>query len=162
MAWMIAPCSVASLAAEVAPASDILSYDVMNENGLSDSFTLSLAIQDAVARGADVINISLGSYGSSVALALAVANAIASGVAVVAAAGNEGQLGTLTYPAAYEGVISSGAVDALSQHVYYSNASDNLSLTAPGIGIDAAAPDEEFVDAGMICHSQDVGGELLD
>ncbi len=153
--------AVASLVAELAPASSILDYAVMNESGTSDSFTLSLAIYDAIARGADVINISLGSYGSTIALAQAVADAVSAGIAVVAAAGNDGLEGRLTYPAAYPGVISAGAVDALSQHVYYSNTSENLSLSAPGVGITAAAPENGTTSASGTSFSSPLIGAAV-
>ena len=73
--------------------------------------------------------------------------ASAKGVMVVASAGNAG-LDRLAYPAAYPGVVSVGAVDALGQHLYYSNASDTLSLAAPGAGVVADWP-----NAGQVLFS---------
>jgi subtilisin family serine protease len=67
------------------------------------------AINDAVSHGAKVINLSLGGQcsGNDVEYQ-AVENAIAHGVVVVAAAGNDGQ-GQLDCPAADPGVIAVGA-----------------------------------------------------
>jgi subtilisin family serine protease len=71
------------------------------------------AINDAVAHGARVINLSLGAPGplSNCKDTLeenAIESAIAHGVVVVAAAGNEGKT-SLDCPAAYPGVIAVGA-----------------------------------------------------
>ena len=146
--------AVASLAAGndpaalgIAPAADLLSYEITDASGLSDSFTLARAIYDAVDKGADIINISMGSYGDSSLMRNAVEFASANGVMVVASAGNAG-LDRLAYPAAYPDVVSVGAVDALGQHLYYSNASDTLSLAAPGAGVVADWP-----NAGQVLFS---------
>ena len=114
----------------------------------ADSGDESVAIRDAVANGASVINLSIGSPQSAGVDAVeqsAIAYAIANGVTVVAAAGNEG--GTSKdigpdYPAAYPGVIAVGAsaVNDSNTGVYgaivaetvagYSNS--NPTLVAPG------------------------------
>jgi serine protease len=77
----------------------------------SNTLDESSAINDAVAHGAKVINLSLGASppcSSADAEYQAVEHAIASGVVVVAAAGNETQ-GALDCPAADPGVIAVGA-----------------------------------------------------
>ena len=115
------------------------------------------AISDAVARGADVINLSLGSAqevgsanGFDQAEHDAIAAAIAGGVVIVAAAGNDadgGESGTphtvLDYPAAYDGVISVGAsalrdntpgscTGATEYVAPYSQFGPTLGVVAPG------------------------------
>lgn len=74
---------------------------------------IAQAIDDAVANGAKVINLSLGSTTADPAEEGAVASAIAAGVVVVAAAGNGNAAGvgqpSLDYPAADPGVIAVGA-----------------------------------------------------
>jgi subtilisin family serine protease len=115
------------------------------------------AIGDAVSRGADVINLSLGSaenVGSSNGFDQtehdAVTQAIAMGVVVVAAAGNDadgGESGTphtvLDYPAAYDGVISVGAsglkdttpgvfAGSTEYVTKYSQYGPSLGVVAPG------------------------------
>jgi subtilisin family serine protease len=115
------------------------------------------AINAAVARGVDVINLSLGAaedYGANNGFDQgehdAVANAIAAGVTVVAAAGNDadgGETGTphtvLDYPAAYDGVIAvgasalrdnnTGAFAGSTEYVApYSQYGPGLGLVAPG------------------------------
>ncbi len=121
----------------VASAANILSIRVTGADGSSDSFTLAQGILAAVDAGVQIINISMGSYGSTPVLTSAIDYATAKGVAIVAAAGNDGAA-QLTWPAADPRVISVGAVDALEQQVYFSNSGTQLKITAPGYGVDAA------------------------
>lgn len=121
----------------VAAGANILSIRVTSADGSSDSFTLAQGILAAVDAGAQIINISMGSYGAAAVLTSAIDYATAKGVAIVASAGNDGAA-QLTWPAADPRVISVGAVDALEQQVYFSNSGVQLKITAPGYGIDAA------------------------
>jgi thermitase len=72
------------------------------------------AVTDAVFRGARVVNLSLGSTVPSQTLNLAILDAVAKGVVIVAAAGNYGN-DTSFFPAAYNSVISVGASDQNNQ-----------------------------------------------
>jgi hypothetical protein len=111
----------------------------------ADTLDEAAAIGDAVANGASVISLSLGSPqsgGADAAEQAAVTSALANNVTVVAAAGNEGPGSPPDYPAAYPGVIAVGAsaVDDTVANVYasitdekvasYSN--DSPALVAPG------------------------------
>ncbi len=127
----------------VAPASEILSIRVTNESGSADSFTLADAIIQAVEGGAQVINISMGTYGNSSLVADAVAYAQENGSVIVASSGNEG-LDVIAYPAAYDGVISVGAVEATGEHLNFSNNGSDLSITAPGYQVNAAWGEEQL------------------
>jgi serine protease len=105
------------------------SYDVMQAVryavGMSnDSGTLP-------PQPANVINISLGGGGYSQAERNLVDEVRRRGALVAAAAGNSNSTAP-SYPAAYEGVLSVGAVDARRQRAYYSNYGPHLSLMAPG------------------------------
>ncbi|MGY8688851.1 MAG: S8 family serine peptidase, partial [Verrucomicrobiales bacterium] len=111
----------------VAPAAQVLSFRVADSDGNSDSFTLAQGILAAAEAGADVINISLGSTGDSGVVEEAVNKAMAAGSTIVAAAGNNGA-DSLSYPAAYEGVISVGSVDAAGQHLDFSNTAESLNI----------------------------------
>jgi serine protease len=84
-------------------------------------------------RRADVINLSLGVEGPcGAAMADAVAQARARGVAVVAAAGNEGVLAASTAPGNCPGVINVGALDRWGRQAWYSNHGGAVTLAAPG------------------------------
>ena len=129
----------------VAPATSLLSIQVADENGISDSFLVAQGIVQAVENGAKIINISLGSHADSRVLRDAVAYAAAEGAVIVAAAGNNGMDG-VAYPAAYEGVVAVGSVDARGEHLDFSNKGWNLDVTAPGYALDVAWPGEKIAN----------------
>jgi serine protease len=74
---------------------------------------------------------SLGGDGSSQAVSQAVDRAVAAGITVVAAAGNDARLG-VSFPAALPNVIAVGALDGRKQRAPYSNFGPELDLMAPG------------------------------
>ena len=121
----------------VAPGAHILDVRVANAEGVSVGSSLARGIIAAADSGAQVINISLAGYGDSAILAQAVGYAFQRGAVVVAAAGNEAY-GQLAVPAAYDGVIGVGSVDANNRQAYFSNAGSGLDLAAPGVGVVSA------------------------
>ncbi len=144
----------------VAPGANVLSFRVADADGNSDSFTLAEGILAAAEAGADVINISLGSAGDSSVVQDAINSALESGATIVAAAGNNGTT-DLTFPAAYEGVISVGSIDALGQHLDFSNTSDQLDISAPGYAVPAAWPDEQVIQfTGTSASAPFVSGSI--
>lgn len=80
---------------------------------------------------ADIINLSLGGYGESSFLNLAIQEAISQGIIVVAAAGNN-NTNDLFYPAAYEGVVGVGAVNDDLSRSSFSNFGSYIDVVAPG------------------------------
>ena len=122
----------------VAPASHILDVRVADSQGVSSSFTLAEGIIQAADAGAQVINISLGSYGDAAVVRDAVAYAQSKGAVVIGAAGNDQTDNQLAYPAAISSVISVGGVDANHQQAYFSNSGTGLDVTAPAVGIQSA------------------------
>lgn len=159
--------SVAALAAGaapgargVAPGAGVLSIRVTTTDGTSDAFTLARGIFAAVDAGANIVNVSLGGYATSPVLGEAVEYALAAGVAVVAAAGND-QAAALMWPAAYPGVISVGAVDAVGRQAMFSNSGEGLLLTAPGYAVQTAgAGGERIVFSGTSASAPVVSGAV--
>lgn len=88
----------------------------------------------AVDHGADVVNLSFGGSERSDVQEDAVRYALARGVVVVAAAGNEGSASP-QYPAAYDGVIAVGATDDRDRIWSGSSYGDWVDLAAPGGGV---------------------------
>jgi len=121
----------------IAPGAKILSVRVLGPDGSGDSFTLAKGIVAAVDAGAKVINMSLGGYGESYVLRQAVQYAVDRGVALVAAAGNDG-LSEVTFPARYADVVAVAAIDAAGQHLHVSNRGDEVDVAAPGVAVVAA------------------------
>ncbi len=127
----------APLTPGVAPGAGLLAISVADANGRSDSFLLARGIIAAADAGADLINISMGSFGDSGLVRRAIEYARATGALIVAAAGNNGIEG-VAYPAANDGVIAVGAVDALGNHLDFSNRGTQVAVSAPGFGINTA------------------------
>ena len=101
----------------VAPDAKLMAFRVFGCAGSSSDAVIVQAIDKAVAAGATVINMSLGSVFGRADAADAVAsdNAAAAGVAVVASAGNSGPSAYITgSPGAANRAISVAAIDASS------------------------------------------------
>ncbi len=128
----------------VAPAVDLMSIKVMSNAGTGDSFTLAKGIIEAVDRGAQIINMSLGSNSDSFVVRQAVKYAAERGVLLVAAAGNDARQGLL-YPARYEDVIAVAGVDFNSKHLYFSNRGSAVDIAAPGAGVAATGAGGETI-----------------
>ncbi|MFT4546505.1 MAG: subtilisin family serine protease [Verrucomicrobiales bacterium] len=128
----------------VAPQAQILSLQLLDSEGNGDSFTLAQLIGEAVAAGAQIINLSVGSYGDSQLVREMVAEASSNQRLLVASTGNDGA-DTIVYPAAYDEVIAVGAIDAQGEHLEFSNSGEQLDLAAPGLAIDAAWPNGQMV-----------------
>ena len=89
------------------------------------SVKLADAIRTATAAGARVVNISIGVTENSPELRVAVQNALASDVLIVAAVGP----GPKTYPAALPGVLAVGGVDRAGKALPHGN---GVMVSAPG------------------------------
>ncbi|MBW7885091.1 MAG: S8 family serine peptidase [Caldilineaceae bacterium] len=126
---------IAGVIARIAPDAQILPVRVLNRNGTGNTFVLAYAIEWSVAHGADVINLSLGTDTDSIALSQTIESALAQGVVVVAASGNNGDKSP-HYPASYPGVIGVTAVDDNYIKASFANyGTDAIDIAAPGVGI---------------------------
>jgi hypothetical protein len=123
----------------IAPGASLLSVRVLDSNNVGDVFTVAQGLATAVSQGAKVINLSLGTDQPSTLLQDAVTQAQASGAVIVAAVGNDG-VGAISYPAAYDGVVAVGAVDATGQRATFSNYGPQMTISAPGVGISTQTP----------------------
>jgi len=110
----------------------LMPVKVLDADGEGSFFEVAEGI-DFAARNASVkvINLSLGGDGTSTAVRQAVDRAVAAGITVVAAAGNDGK-GTVSFPANLPNVIAVGAVDGRKQRAFYSNFGPEISVVAPG------------------------------
>jgi thermitase len=112
----------------------ILPVKVLDSEGIGNAWSVAKGIDYAVASGAKIINMSLGSYYGSGIIQDAVNNALQKGAVLVAAAGNEG-ISHVSYPAAYPGVLAVSALNALDNLAGFSNYGTQISLAAPGESI---------------------------
>lgn len=109
----------------------ILPVKVLAANGYGTTSAVAAGIVWAADRGADVINLSLGSPDTTEALTSAVRYANGRGALIVAAAGNAGAT-TPFYPAAEPDVLAVAATDDDDRPYSWSNRGGWVPLAAPG------------------------------
>jgi subtilisin family serine protease len=100
------------------------------------------ALADCLEQGIDVINLSIGGPGRPDPQEQHLFNVLlANGTTIVAAMGNERQIGSPTsYPAAIPGVIAVGATSLNDRVANFSNRGNHISLCAPGVAIWSTLP----------------------
>ncbi|MAN50786.1 MULTISPECIES: S8 family serine peptidase [unclassified Marinimicrobium] len=96
-----------------------------------------------IGQEVSVINMSLTGPDNRV-LATVMERLTAGGIAVVAAAGNEGPAAPPLYPAAYSGVIASTAVDADGQVYRWANRGEHIDFAGPGVSVRTTRGTGEF------------------
>ncbi|GAA2829995.1 type VII secretion-associated serine protease mycosin [Kitasatospora aburaviensis] len=130
----------------LAPEATILSLRQNDAEGSGDVHTLVDAINQAVQKGAKVINISQDVRGAGdtkfagyAELKAAVEAAEAANVVVVASTGNDGKKGD-TYPAAFPTVLAVGASDRNNERAPFSQYGDFVDVAAPGVDMLSTVP----------------------
>ncbi len=136
--------NTAGIVLQIAPKATILPLRALGPDGGGDVLSIARAIDWAVARGSNIINLSLGSTERSQAIQDAITRANRLGVLVTASAGNENRNG-LDYPAADASksymTLSVGSVNgSTGVKSDFSNYSNTLELTAPGETVFGPAP----------------------
>lgn len=125
----------------VAPEAKGLVVKVLSDGGSGGVDRIAAGIDYAVTEGADVINMSLGGPGRDAYIPPAIKRAIAAGVIVIAAAGNEGpREGTVGFPGGYEGVICVAAHDSSNAVAGFSSRGAAVFVCAPGVNVRAGIP----------------------
>lgn len=109
---------------------------------------LDWVVKDAAKAPATpaVANMSIGGSRSK-ALETAVVRAVASGITVTAAAGNDGKDACGGSPASVPQAITVGATDAEDRRARFSNHGPCVDLWAPGVGITSAWKDSTTATA---------------
>lgn len=125
----------------VAPKCKLLIGKVLGDSGAGSSNAVAAGIDWAVASGADIISMSLGSSVDSQIIHDACIRAAAAGKFIIAAAGNEGpSLNTVGYPGRYEEVVAVGAIDRNKNIAKFSSRGDQVDICAPGSDILSTYP----------------------
>lgn len=151
----------------VAPECQILSIKALEASGAQGrgrSSWVAAAINLAVERGADIINLSAGgTIIKDELLRVAVENAQAAGILVVCAAGNV-QSPVPTYPGAFDGTLSVSALKPQGDFVTfassYSNSGDWIDFAAPGSGILSTVPGGYEMKTGTSMACPMISGAL--
>ncbi|CAH0135139.1 Thermophilic serine proteinase [Peribacillus sp. Bi96] len=132
--------------AGVAPNVKLMPINVF-DGEYADTADIIDAIHYAVQNKANIINMSLGDTSYSEALNKAVQEAYKKGILIVAAAGNEGDMGKnvqRVYPAAFSNVISVAATDNRDKRPSYSNYHSTVDIAAPGDDILSTLPNGKY------------------
>ncbi|MEU6311591.1 type VII secretion-associated serine protease mycosin [Streptomyces sp. NPDC047014] len=129
----------------LAPEATIIPIRQNDGQGKGDALSLSRAIDHAVAKGAQVINVSQDTdvpLSADSELGTSVRKALAAGIVVVASAGNDGTSGQKrrTYPAAFPGVLAVGASDRNNERAEFSQPGDFIGVAAPGVDMVSTVP----------------------
>jgi subtilisin family serine protease len=129
--------------AGLAPGAAVLPVRALDDLGVGFASDIAAGIIWSTNQGADVINLSLGSYGPDTSMTSAVNYAISQDVVVVAASGNDGDPpldseilpNQTSWPAADTGVIGVGATTKLEGIASFSTSNATVDLSAPGVDI---------------------------
>ncbi|MFI8266085.1 MULTISPECIES: type VII secretion-associated serine protease mycosin [unclassified Streptomyces] len=129
----------------LAPDSVIIPIRQNDGQGKGNALSLGQAIDHAVAKGAQVINISQDTdvpLSADSDLGKAVQRAVDAKVVVVASAGNDGMTGEKrkTYPAAFPGVLAVAASDRNNERAAFSQPGDFIGVAAPGVDMVSTVP----------------------
>ena len=152
---------VSGLIAQIAPDAKILPIRVLEADGIGEMYSVIDGIDEAVARGADVINISFGTSRDDKALKDAIERAQKAGVVIVASAGNNGS-DAKQYPAAYKKVVAVAAYDpALDGVAPWGSYGDWIDVSAPGVSINSSVPGGQMgVWSGSSLSAPVVAGQV--
>lgn len=131
---------VAGIVNLAAPDAELLIARVLDSEGRGDMLDVARAIRWAVANGAKVINLSLGSLTKSDAVTVALSEANDAGVICVAAAGNEASDNPVEFPASSHFVVAVAAVDGNDVPAPFTSYGDFVELCAPGVAVRSAFP----------------------
>jgi subtilisin len=119
--------------AGVAPRAKLWAVKVLDKDGNGNYSDVIAGIEWAMNHGIKIANMSLGADEGSEPLHRAVQAALASGMIIIAAAGNSG--GTVGFPGAYPEAIAVGASDSADHVAPFSSRGPEVAYIAPGVNI---------------------------
>ncbi len=120
-----------------AAGTQLMALKAFDASGNANSSEVVSAIDYARTNGADVINMSFVSTGSSSSIQTALNNAYSAGLVLVAAAGNDdvAPLPYTGYPASYSNVVAVTATGSSGAKASYANYGTWVDIAAPGSSI---------------------------
>ena len=136
----------------IAPNVDLYSIKALNSLGFGSTFSLIEGIEWAIKNKIDILNMSITTEKSDVAIEKALKSAYDKGTVIVGSAGNNGEAKdkTVRYPAKYETVIAVGAVNSNFTKLKESAVGEEVEVVAPGGGIYSTYPIEWDFSDGKI------------
>lgn len=143
--------AMASIIAQHTPESvKLLPIKAFDGNGSGSIEAACAAMEQALALGASVINLSFSGSGTSERMAELIRRAGEQGCAVIAASGNEGADVSGYVPANIEAAITVAAVEEDGSHPAYSNYGAAIDFAADGLARLSGMPGDE---AGGVTYS---------
>ncbi len=131
---------VASLIAALAPSATLLPIRAIGDEGRATTWDIAIAVEHAVAAGADIVNLSLGTTERDRLLKRLLGDYADAGIIFVGAAGNTGA-SVPTFPAAEDEVIAVGALEASTrQPASFSASGPWVDLFVTGTDLAGAIP----------------------
>lgn len=131
---------VAGIVTLAAPGASIMPVRVLDADGRGNVVGVAAGIRWAVANGADVINLSLGTLKGSDMIQDALEDAEDAGIVVIASAGNWGAEQPREFPATSSHAHAVAACDTLAVPAPFTSYGSHVDLCAPGVGIRSAYP----------------------
>ena len=122
----------------VAPKARLYAVKVLDKNGGGRLSSVVKGIVWAGRNGMQVANMSLGAPMGSLFMRGAVMYAAHKGVAVIAAAGNNGK--RVEYPAGYPDAIAVSAMDGKDKIAGFSSRGSKVEFIAPGVSVRSSVP----------------------
>lgn len=129
-----------------APAAQILAiraFAAATGGAQSNSYVILKALNYAVVKGAQVINMSFAGPKDAI-IERAITAVATHNIVMVAAAGNAGAKSPPLYPAANPTVIAVSATDAQDHLFSASNRGGYIAVAAPGVDVFLPAPDDKY------------------
>lgn len=116
-------------------------FKCLSSDGKGNLSNVCLALNAAIESKVDIINMSLGSRGTSELMEDTINSAIEKGITVCVAAGNNARPAINYTPANIENCITVGAINENDQKPLWSNYGDAVDIWAPGSSIESAYND---------------------
>lgn len=161
---------VAGIVRNVAPKSDLLILKALDTQGNGTYHQVTEAIRYAKTwrkeeQQVHVICLSLGAPQPDEALHQSIQEAVAAGISVVVAAGNDGdgreETNEYSYPGRYNEVIQVGAINYENELAFFSNINEEIDLVAPGVDIISSHKDRQYAKmSGTSMAAPHVAGAL--
>lgn len=131
---------VAGIVSLTAPDVSLMIARVLDADGRGDVLDVAAGIRWAIRQGAHVINLSLGTLEHVDAIQLALEEAEARNIIVVASAGNWGSGSPEEFPARSTNAHAVAATDAEARPAPFTSFAPWVAIAAPGVGVRSAYP----------------------
>lgn len=145
----------AGIVHSIVPEADLIAIKVLSDQGSGSTADIAHGIDVAVTQfKVDVISMSLGGPQKDPYQQPAIQRAIAAGVVVICAAGNDGPGDTEGYPGRYPESVSVAACDSRRQLAPFSSHGPNVFTADPGVDVESTLPGNqvgEMSGTSMAC-----------